>query len=129
LIHELLTQLKLSPAILVGHSFGGSVALGVARRYPADVARLVPIAPAAGGMRSNANALLQARYLRFSQLPVVESVIEYNFGNVALRRSAHFGARGAFEPAPVDPTFEARLIITVGWTHPLAHVICIKNAP
>jgi pimeloyl-ACP methyl ester carboxylesterase len=31
LIHELLTQLKLSPAILVGHSFGGSVALGVAR--------------------------------------------------------------------------------------------------
>ena len=34
LVHELLARLKLAPAILVVQSFGGSLALGVARRYP-----------------------------------------------------------------------------------------------
>ena len=51
-VHELLTALKLAPAVLVGHSFGGTLALGVARRYPQDVASLILVAPAAGGLRS-----------------------------------------------------------------------------
>src|SRR5262249_48883942 len=57
-VHEMLTQLRLSPVILVGHSFGGTLALGVARRYPQDVAKMILVAPGAGGMRSKTFDLL-----------------------------------------------------------------------
>ena len=60
MVHELLTALKLAPAVLVGHSSGGTLALGVARRYPQDVASLILVAPAAGGLRSNTMDVLQA---------------------------------------------------------------------
>lgn len=109
-VHALLNRLGLAPAVLVGWSFGGSLALGVARRYPEDVAKMVLVAPAAGGMRSYTRDLLQARYLQFSQRPVVKSVISHTYGNIASRLSAHFGARGAFDPAPVDPTYQERLL-------------------
>jgi pimeloyl-ACP methyl ester carboxylesterase len=109
-VHEFLTQLRLTPAIVVGHSFGGAVALGLARRYPNDVAKLVLIAPAAGGLRSLTMNRFQARYVRFSQLPVVKSVVKHTFGNVALRLSAYLGARNAFEPAPVPADYKERLL-------------------
>jgi pimeloyl-ACP methyl ester carboxylesterase len=110
IVHELLTKRRLAPAVLVGWSFGGTVALGVARRYPQDVAKMILIAPAAGGMRSFTKDTMQARYLRFSQLPVVKSVIKHTYGNIALRLSAHFGARGVFAPHPIDPAYEDRLL-------------------
>ena len=75
-IHDLVTQLKLAPAILVGHSFGGTVALGVARRYPQDVAKMVLVAPGAGGLRPDAVSTFNARYVQFSQLPVVKPVMD-----------------------------------------------------
>jgi pimeloyl-ACP methyl ester carboxylesterase len=110
LLHEFLGQLKASPAIVVGHSFGGALALGLARRYPQDVAKLVLIAPTAGGMKSDITGLFQARYLQFSQLPVVKSALKYSVGNVVVRLSAHFAVRHAFEPGHVDPTYEDRLL-------------------
>src|SRR6185436_15568118 len=73
LVHELLAQLKLAPAILVGQSFGGSLALGVARRYPQDVAEMILVAPAAGGTRSTTQDLLQARFILFSHWPVLRT--------------------------------------------------------
>jgi pimeloyl-ACP methyl ester carboxylesterase len=109
-LHDFLTQLKISPAIIVGHSFGGTVALGLARRYPQDVAKLVLLAPGAGGLKSDVGSLFQARWALFSQLPVVKSVIKYTIGNVVLRLSAHFGVREAFAPGPIDPAFEKRLL-------------------
>jgi pimeloyl-ACP methyl ester carboxylesterase len=109
-LHEFLGQLKISPAIVVGHSFGGTLALGLARRYPQDVAKLVLLAPGAGGMKSDVGALVQARWALFSQLPVVKSVIKYTVGNVVLRLSAHFAVRRAFSPGSVDPGYENRLL-------------------
>jgi pimeloyl-ACP methyl ester carboxylesterase len=109
-VHELLTALKLAPAILVGHSFGGTLALGVARRYPQDVASLILVAPAAGGLRSETLDVLQARFIRFSQWPVVCTVVEATVGDVIKRFSATSGAEDAFAPEPVDPAFEQRLL-------------------
>lgn len=109
LIHEMLAQLRLCPAILVGHSFGGTLAIGVARRYPQDVAKMILVAPAAGGMRSYTADRLQARYVRFSQLPVVNWIVKHTYGNVALSTSAHFAVRHAFEPGSVAPNYEERL--------------------
>ena len=114
-VHELLTALKLAPAVLVGHSFGGTLALGVARRYPQDVASLILVAPAAGGLRSNTMDVLQARFIRFSQWPVVRTVVDATVGDVIKRISATSGAENAFAPEPVDPAFEQRLL-SVGMT-------------
>ena len=109
-VHEMLTQQRLAPAILVGHSFGGTLALGVARRYPKDVAKMILVAPGAGGMRQSTMNTLQARYIRFSQLPVVEPVIDVTAGNVIKRVSAISVAQDAFAPEPVNPTYERRLL-------------------
>jgi pimeloyl-ACP methyl ester carboxylesterase len=110
LLHELLTQLKLAPAILVGQSFGGSLALGVARRYPQDVAKMILVAPAAGGTRSTTQDLVQARFILFSHWPVVRTVIDLTVGDIIKRVSATAAARDAFTPEPVDPIYEQRLL-------------------
>lgn len=110
MVHEMLTQLRLSPAILVGHSYGGTLALGVARRYPQDVAKMVLVAPGAGGLRSKTPDRLQAHYLQFSQLPVIRTLIDVTAGNLIKRVSAIPAAGHAFEPKPVDPTYEHRLL-------------------
>jgi pimeloyl-ACP methyl ester carboxylesterase len=110
LVHEMLTQLRLSPAIVVGHSFGGTVALGLARRHPQDVAKMVLVAPGASGTRSKTPDLLQARYIQFSQLPVIATINDVIAGNLIKRVSATSGAGHAFEPKPVDPTYERRLL-------------------
>jgi pimeloyl-ACP methyl ester carboxylesterase len=110
LVHELLTQLKLIPAILVGQSFGGSLALGVARRYPQDVAKMILVAPAAGGATSATQDLLQARFILFSHWPVVRTVIDLTLGNLIKRAAATAAARDAFTPEPVDPIYEKRLL-------------------
>ncbi|MGX9788626.1 alpha/beta fold hydrolase [Mycobacterium sp. MMS18-G62] len=109
-VHELLTRLKVSPAIVVGHSFGGAVALGLARRYPHDVANMVLVAPAAGGLQSKAPDRLQAHYIEFSQLPVIKTLIDVTAGNLIKRVSAIPAAGHAFEPAPVNPAYKQRLL-------------------
>lgn len=110
LVHELLTQLKLTPAILVGQSFGGCLALGVARRYPQDVEKMILVAPAAGGTKSTTEDIRQARFILFSHWPVVRTVIDLTVGNVIKRVSATAAARDAFAPEPVDPIYENRLL-------------------
>jgi pimeloyl-ACP methyl ester carboxylesterase len=110
LVHEMLTQLKLSPAIVVGHSFGGTLALGLSRRYPQDVAKMILVAPGGGGLRSTTMDLLNAHYIRFSQLPVISTVIAVTVGDLIKRVAATSGAGHAFEPKPVDPDYERRLL-------------------
>jgi pimeloyl-ACP methyl ester carboxylesterase len=112
-VHELLTALKLAPAVLVGHSFGGTHALGVARRYPQDVASLILVAPAAGGLRSKTMDVLQARFIRFSQWPVIRTIVDATVGDVIKRMSATSGAENAFAPEPVDPAFERLLSVAM----------------
>jgi pimeloyl-ACP methyl ester carboxylesterase len=109
-VHELLTKLKLAPAIIVGHSFGGTLALGVARRYPQDVAKMILVAPGAGGDRSKAMDQFNAHYIQFSALPVVKPVLDLTVNQVIKRVAATSGAAHAFAPGKVDPSYEQRLL-------------------
>ncbi len=52
LLHGALLQLGMRKPVLIGHSYGGSVALQYALDYPDDVAALVLLAPAAYAQRS-----------------------------------------------------------------------------
>jgi len=47
LLHETLSQLGVAHPVLVGHSWGGSLALAYAEEYPQDVSAIVLLAPAA----------------------------------------------------------------------------------
>lgn len=109
-VHDLVTQLKLAPVILVGHSFGGTLALGVARRYPRDIAKMVLVAPGAGGVRSHVMDRFNARYAEFSRLPVVKPVMDVAVNDVIKRVAATSGAARAFAPDKVDPSYEQRLL-------------------
>jgi pimeloyl-ACP methyl ester carboxylesterase len=109
-VHDLVTDRRLGPVVVVGHSFGAVVALGLARRYPQDIARMVLVAPGAGGMRSATADLLQAHYIQFSQLPVISTVIDAVAGDAIKRVSATSGAAHAFEPREVDPGYQQRLL-------------------
>lgn len=109
-VHQFITQRNIAPVILVGHSFGGTLALGLASRYLQDIVKMILLAPGAGGMTTSTKTLLQARYIQFTHLPVIKSVVSWTFGNVALRLSAELVAREAFSPGEVDPTYQARLL-------------------
>ena len=73
------------------------------------------MAPAAGGLQSTAIDVRQARFIRFSQWPVIRTIVDATFGDVIKRISATSGAQNAFASEPVDPAFEQRLL-SVGMT-------------
>ena len=66
------------------------------RRYPQDVASLILVAPGAGGLRSKTMDVLQARFIRFSQWPVIRTIVDATVGDVIKRISATSGAENAF---------------------------------
>ena len=53
-IHELLAKLRVARPILVGHSYGGTISLGFAERYPSEVRGLVLVDAAAAGTHPGA---------------------------------------------------------------------------
>ncbi|MBJ7348343.1 MAG: alpha/beta hydrolase [Thermoleophilaceae bacterium] len=109
-IHELLVQKGIKQAIFVGHSFGGSLSLGMAIRYPKDVAAMVLAAPGAGGHKPSLTRKLQARFTQVLMLPVIRQVSALTFSNVALHVSATTGAKQAFSPLPVNPVYQERTL-------------------
>ncbi|MBF6619488.1 MAG: alpha/beta hydrolase [Patulibacter sp.] len=107
---ELLDHLKIDKAVLVGHSYGGTLALGYAALYPERVQGLVLVAAAAGGMRSDFAGRAQARMVQFLSLPIVEPLAHATFSQAMLTASAKSGAAEAFDPDPVQPAYEQRLL-------------------
>lgn len=109
-VHRIIAKLKLRRVVLVGHSFGGTVSLGVARIYPQDVSKMVLVAPGAGGRRLPAMRTVQAVMIETMQLPVIKQVSNIVFANVMLRVVAGIGADEAFSPNPVDEVYKQRLL-------------------
>lgn len=106
----LLDQLAVERPVLVGHSYGGTVALAYAAREPQRVRGLVLVDAAAAGQRVGTMPRAEARFVQFLSLPVVEPLAHATFGQALLRASAARGARQAFAPDPVDAAWEQRLL-------------------
>jgi pimeloyl-ACP methyl ester carboxylesterase len=66
-------------AVVVGHSFGGLAALGLAIRRADFVERLLLLAPAGGGTRIQEGRLKQARLIQRIELPVVRQIADLLF--------------------------------------------------
>lgn len=106
----LLDQLAVRRAVVVGHSYGGTLALAYAARRPERVRGLVLVDAAAAGQRVGAMPRAEARFVQFLSLPVVEPLAHATFGQALLRASASRGADQAFAPDPVDDAWWNRLL-------------------
>lgn len=110
-IDRLLARLRVtSPAILVGHSYGGTLALAYAEREPARVAGLVLVDAAAAGQRSSAFERAQSHLVQVLSWPVVQPLADATFSQLLRTASAKQGDAQAFDPNPVDPAHEHRLL-------------------
>jgi pimeloyl-ACP methyl ester carboxylesterase len=115
-IHELLGALHISRPVIVGHSYGGAVALGFAERYPSEVRGLVLVDAAAAGTHPGSFDRLQAHLVKVLQLPVIRQVANATFGQLLLTVSAEQGDSEAFHPNPVVAAHRER-VLAINFTH------------
>jgi pimeloyl-ACP methyl ester carboxylesterase len=109
-IHELLAKLRVTRPILVGHSYGGTISLGYAERYPSDVRGLVLVDAAAAGQKVSTFTDVQAHAVRLLQLPIVRQVANATFAQLLTTVSANMGDSEAFHPLPVVAAHRHRLL-------------------
>jgi pimeloyl-ACP methyl ester carboxylesterase len=115
-IHELFAKLHVARPILVGHSYGGTISLGFAERYPSDVRGLVLVDAAAAGQRIGDLTDVQAHAVKFLQLPIIRQVANATFGQLLLTVSVNMGDSEAFHPLPVVAAHRHRLL-AINMTH------------
>ncbi|HXC23945.1 MAG TPA: alpha/beta hydrolase, partial [Solirubrobacteraceae bacterium] len=116
IIHELLAKLHVARVILVGHSYGGTISLGYAERYPSDVRGLVLVDAAAAGQKVEGFAHAQAHLVKFLQLPVIRQVSNATFGQLLVTVSVNQADAEAFDPLPVVAAHRRR-VLEINMTH------------
>ncbi|MFT4050410.1 MAG: alpha/beta hydrolase [Solirubrobacterales bacterium] len=89
---EAAKTLGVERATVVGHSFGGLAALGLAIRRAEFVDRLLLLAPAAGGSRISESLQNQARWIQRIEKPVIRNVCDLLFLRIVRRHAARVGA-------------------------------------
>jgi pimeloyl-ACP methyl ester carboxylesterase len=109
-IDALLHKLHIVRPILVGHSYGGTISLGFAERYPSEVRGLVLVDAAAAGQRNGFFAHAQAHLVKFLQLPVVRQIANATFGQLLITVSVHQAEAEAFHPLPVVAAHHRRVL-------------------
>lgn len=115
-IHALIAKLHLGRPVIVGHSYGGTIALGFAERYPNEVRGLVLVDAAAAGTHPDGFERLQAHLVKLMQAPVIRQITNATFGQLLLTVSAHQGDGEAFDPQSVANAHEHRLL-AINFTH------------
>jgi pimeloyl-ACP methyl ester carboxylesterase len=109
-LDALLRRLGVERPLLVGHSYGGTIALAFAERHPDEVSGLVLVDAAAAGMRVDSFERGQAHFVKFLQLPVIHQVANATFGQLLSTVSVNMGDDAAFDPQAVNPAHRHRLL-------------------
>jgi pimeloyl-ACP methyl ester carboxylesterase len=110
-IDRLLARLAVrGPVVLVGHSYGGTIALAYAERRPRAVRGLVLVDAAAEGQRSSWFERAQSHLVQALSWPVVQPLADATFSQLLRTASAKQGDAQAFDPGSVDPGHEHRLL-------------------
>jgi pimeloyl-ACP methyl ester carboxylesterase len=115
-IDALLHELHVVRPILVGHSYGGTVSLGFAERYPSEVRGLVLVDAAAAGLRVGDFERAQAHLVQVLQLPVIRQVANATFGQLLITMSVNRTEGEAFHPLPVIAAHHHR-VLAINMTH------------
>ena len=109
-IHKLLAKLHVRRPILVGHSYGGTISLGFAERYPSEVSGLVLVDAAAAGQKVENFTEVQAHAVQFLQLPIIRQVANATFGQLLTTLSVNSAESEAFHPEPVVQAHHNRVL-------------------
>jgi pimeloyl-ACP methyl ester carboxylesterase len=115
-IDALLRKLHVVRPVLVGHSYGGTISLGFAERYPSEVSGLVLVDAAAAGQKLGAFGHAQAHLVKFLQLPVIRQVANATFGQLLITASVNQAESEAFAPLPVVAAHHER-VLEINMTH------------
>ena len=100
ILHQALTALGVKDPILVGHSWGGAIALAYALLYPHDISALVLLAPAAySDHRHDAPIAFLLR------IPLLSDVCITMLKPILGRRLLKKGLKEAFSPDPVPDDY------------------------
>src|SRR6266436_7191151 len=111
LLHSALKQLHVERPIVVGHSWGGALALVYAINYPKEVAGVVLVAPAVYESHDGGSILTSLPAVPLLG-DAVNSVFTPLFGASVVRREL----KKAFSPDPVPPRY-LRSVLSE-WTNP-----------
>jgi pimeloyl-ACP methyl ester carboxylesterase len=109
-LDSLLRALHVSRPILVGHSYGGTLALALAERHPAEVGGLVLVDAAAAGQHLGGYDEFQAHLVKVLQAPVIRQIANATFAQLLTTASVKQGDDQAFHPHAVDSAHERRLL-------------------
>jgi pimeloyl-ACP methyl ester carboxylesterase len=109
-IQQLLDALGVRRPLLVGHSYGGTLALAYAARRPQAVRGLVLVDAAAAGQRSDFVTRAQSRLVQVLSWPVVQPVADATFSQLLRTASAKGADAAAFDPDDVDDEHERRVL-------------------
>jgi pimeloyl-ACP methyl ester carboxylesterase len=110
IVDALLQRLHVSRPILVGHSYGGTMALAFAERYPAELRGLVLVDAAAGGTHVGSFEQAQAHAVKFLQIPVIHQISDVTFGQLLDTVSVDMTDGKAFHPQPVATAHRHRVL-------------------
>jgi pimeloyl-ACP methyl ester carboxylesterase len=100
ILHQAITELQLKDPILVGHSWGGAVALAYALLYPNEISGLVLLAPAAYPSRDR-----DAPAVELLRIPVIGDVFIAILKPFVGRRLLKSSLKAAFSPDPVPDDY------------------------
>jgi len=109
-IRQLIESLGLRRVVLVGHSYGGTLALAYAEQRPQDVHGLVLVDAAAAGQHSQAIERAQSHLVQALSWPVVQPIADVTFSQLLRTASAQQGDARAFDPGDVNDDHEHRLL-------------------
>jgi pimeloyl-ACP methyl ester carboxylesterase len=100
-VQEVIEKLHLGHPIIVGHSYGGAIALAFAEAHPHEPRGLVLLDAAATCTRNSAYQRDQARLVQAIELPVITQLADITFSQLVRKVSAEAGDSEAFHPDAV----------------------------
>jgi pimeloyl-ACP methyl ester carboxylesterase len=109
-LDALLHRLGVTRPVLVGHSYGGTMSLAFAERYPKEIRGLVLVDAAAAGTRVGSFERVQAQFVKVLQLPVIHQIANATFGQLLDTVSVDATDGRAFHPRSVDRTHRHRVL-------------------
>jgi pimeloyl-ACP methyl ester carboxylesterase len=109
-IRRLIVSLDLGRVVLVGHSYGGTLALAYAEQRPQDVRGLVLVDAAAAGQHSDGLRRAQSHLVQVLSWPVVQPLADVTFSQLLRSATARQTEAAAFDPDGVDAGHRRRVL-------------------
>jgi pimeloyl-ACP methyl ester carboxylesterase len=109
-VHGLMAKLHVRRPIVVGHSYGGTLAIAYAKAFAGDVRSIVLVDAADDPGDRPTLDVVRARFVKFLQWPVVRPLADATFSQLVRTASAEAGDKQAFDPDPVNPLHKQRLL-------------------